>query len=194
MSDSQQNPSRPDAPVAPSCGGHAGAARLPLLIDSHCHPHFPQLGNAAEIAAEMRAGGIAGALIVATNRAEIPVVREWTREYPGVFHAALGLHPLGEDDADADEIAEWCAGEEVLAVGETGLDFFRGRETEARQRELFFRAHCGGQAGWQAAGDSHAGFCGRDSGGAEGGGGRTLSGAFCIASPATFARRGWGWR
>ena len=137
MSDNQQNPSRPDAPVAPSCDGHAGAARLPLLIDSHCHPHFPQLGDAAEITAEMRAGGIAGALIVATSRAEVPVVREWTREYPGVFHAALGLHPLGEDSADADEIAEWCADEEVLAVGETGLDFFRGRETEARQRELF---------------------------------------------------------
>ena len=109
----------------------------PPLIDSHCHPHFPQLGDADGIAAEMRAGGIVSALAVATNRAEIPVVSGLTRSHPGIFHAALGLHPLGGDSATADEIAEWCGGAEVLAVGETGLDFYRGRETEAWQRELF---------------------------------------------------------
>ena len=109
----------------------------PLLIDSHCHPHFPQLGDADAIAAEMRAGGISSALAVATSRAEVPTVLGLARDYPGVFHAALGLHPLGADSAGADEIADWCGRAEVLAVGETGLDFFRGRETEAFQRELF---------------------------------------------------------
>ena len=110
----------------------------PMLIDSHCHPHFPQLGgDAAAIAAAMRASGVVSALAVATCRAEMPTVLEWTRAHPGVFHAALGLHPLGGESADADEIAGWCGAAEVLAAGETGLDFFRGRETEAAQRELF---------------------------------------------------------
>ena len=109
----------------------------PLLIDSHCHPHFPQLGAADEVAAEMRAGGISAALAVATSRAELSTVLGLARGHGGLFHAALGLHPLGGDSAAADEIAEWCGAAEVLAVGETGLDFFRGRETEAFQRELF---------------------------------------------------------
>ena len=110
---------------------------LPSLIDSHCHPHFPQLGDIADIAADMRAQNIASALAVATSRAEVPVVSDLAKNHPGVFYAALGLHPLSGESADADEIAGWCADESVLAVGETGLDFFRGRETESAQRELF---------------------------------------------------------
>ena len=109
----------------------------PPLIDSHCHPHFPQLGDIAAVADEMRDAGVVSALAVATNRAEIPVVSELARQHPGVFHAALGLHPLSEESADADEIAQWCAQDHVLAVGETGLDFFRGRDSESQQRQLF---------------------------------------------------------
>lgn len=114
------------------------APDLPSLIDSHCHPHFPQCGDLAEVVAEMRAANIGAALAVATSRDELPVVAALPEQHPGRFHAALGLHPLGDDyAATADEIAEWCRPGHVLAVGETGLDFFRGRETEDAQRRLF---------------------------------------------------------
>ena len=111
------------------------------LIDSHCHPHFPPLGeNIAAVRAEMAKNQVAAALVVATCGSEWARIKLLAEEHPGVFYAALGVHPLsGEEGEKADEqiLAKACGSPEVLAVGETGLDFFRGRESETAQRRRF---------------------------------------------------------
>ena len=61
--------------------------------------------------------------------------------HEGVF-AALGIHPHQAAEADAtrlDELRELLADERAVAVGETGLDFYRDYAPHDRQRELFER-------------------------------------------------------
>jgi TatD DNase family protein len=63
----------------------------------------------------------------------------WRNE--GVW-AALGIHPHQAADADAerlDELRELLSDERAVAVGETGLDFFRDYAPRERQRDLFAR-------------------------------------------------------
>lgn len=115
------------------------------LIDSHCHPHFPQFaGDIAGIRAAMREHEVAAALAVATTRAEFDAVLSLATDYPGEFYAALGVHPNNNEAISSDELVAACAAAQVLAVGETGLDYFReggseGGEGSSReaQRERF---------------------------------------------------------
>ena len=61
--------------------------------------------------------------------------------HDGVF-AALGIHPHQAAEPDAtrlDELRELLADERAVAVGETGLDFYRDYAPHDRQRELFER-------------------------------------------------------
>lgn len=109
-------------------------------IDSHCHPHFPPLGENPEATrAAMRENGVSSALAVATGGAEWEKVKTLARENPGVWHAACGVHPLAEADEADDErvLIRACEDAAVLAVGETGLDFFRGKDSEKAQRRRF---------------------------------------------------------
>jgi TatD DNase family protein len=86
----------------------------------------------------MREHEVSAALAVATTHMEMEAVRGLAKQYPGIFYAACGVHPLSNDTEDDSEAAlvQACGGD-VLAVGETGLDFFRGQETEAMQRRRF---------------------------------------------------------
>ncbi|MGI9298285.1 MAG: TatD family hydrolase [Gammaproteobacteria bacterium] len=109
-------------------------------IDSHCHPHFPQLGgDFAAVLSRMRENGVSAALAVATGGGEWARVRRMARENPGVIYAACGVHPLsGADEADDESsLIRVCEDAAVLAAGETGLDFFRGKDSEIRQRRRF---------------------------------------------------------
>lgn len=91
--------------------------------------------------ADMENNGVTAALAVATNRGEWETVKRLATDHPGAFFAACGVHPLAEfSDSDGDgedDLVQACDAPEALAVGETGLDFFRGRETEAAQRRRF---------------------------------------------------------
>ena len=110
------------------------------LIDSHCHPHFLPLGdNIAAVRDDMAKNQVGKALAVATNGGEWTTVRQLARDNPGVFYAACGVHPLSDDAEHDDEqtLYNACAAPEVLAVGETGLDFFRGKESASAQRRRF---------------------------------------------------------
>ncbi len=110
------------------------------LTDSHCHPHFPPLGeDIAAVCDDMRKNNVGRALAVATCGAEWTTVQNLAREHKDMFFAACGVHPLSSEDETDDESAliNACDLEEVLAVGETGLDFFRGKDTETMQRQRF---------------------------------------------------------
>ena len=110
------------------------------LTDSHCHPHFPPLGeDIAAVCHDMRNNNVGRALAVATRGAEWMKVKALAQEHKGIFFAACGVHPLSPEDEVDDEnaLTTVCDAEEVLAVGETGLDFFRGKDTETMQRQRF---------------------------------------------------------
>ena len=110
------------------------------LVDSHCHPHFPQLADLRDsLAAQMAQNGVSGALAVATDLQQGTEVKQLAADYPGVFYAACGVHPLSDSTCEDSEesIIKCCSDKNVVAVGETGLDFFRGRDSEHKQRRRF---------------------------------------------------------
>ncbi|CDQ09242.1 Uncharacterized deoxyribonuclease HI_0454 [Acidithiobacillus ferrivorans] len=112
-----------------------------MLVDSHCHLDFEDFdADRAGILARAHAAGVQEMLIAAVVEAHWPRVQALTAEYPGVW-AAAGVHP-NEPEAETPEWEHLLAAlavDKVVAVGETGLDYFRSEGDLFWQRERFAR-------------------------------------------------------
>ena len=108
------------------------------MIDSHAHLFLCE-SEEAELLAAMEAAGVGRVLNVALDERMAPDVIASAERNPAVF-AAVGRHPndaTGFDDAAAAEIARLAAHEQVRALGETGLDFYRDTADPDDQRRAF---------------------------------------------------------
>jgi len=111
------------------------------LIDSHCHLNFPELINRIpEVLENASANDIQRMLCIATsweNKAEVLGLAEQYEE----IYAAVGLHPTteGGHEATTEELVEIGNHERVIAIGETGLDYFRSSGDLTWQHERFHR-------------------------------------------------------
>ncbi len=117
-----------------------------MFVDSHCHLSFPELaGNLDAIRAAMQEAQVDRALCICTTLEEFDDVLALARRYPN-FWASAGVHPDNEGvrEPDVDELVRLASMDRVVAVGETGLDYYRlnGRSVAdmAWQRERF-RVH-----------------------------------------------------
>jgi len=118
-----------------------------MFIDSHCHLSFPELrARLPEILAEMLTARVEQAICICTTMEEFPAVAGLAAEHQQLW-ATVGVHPDNEDVHEPD-VAELLRGAQlpkVVAIGETGLDYYRlnGRSIEHDmewQRERF-RTH-----------------------------------------------------
>jgi TatD DNase family protein len=114
------------------------------LVDSHCHLDFPELkGALPQLLERMAAAGVGWALCAGVTLERFPVVLDMARRHANIF-AAVGVHP----DTDGEEAEEptverlvaLAADRRVIAIGETGLDYFRLTGDLEWQRERF-RVH-----------------------------------------------------
>lgn len=114
-----------------------------MLVDSHCHLDFPELqADFAGVMQRMRDNGVSHALTISTTLATFPAVREVARSRPNLWCSA-GVHPDEQRDGrevTLAELLEMAADEKVVAIGETGLDYFRVEGDTDWQRERF-RVH-----------------------------------------------------
>jgi TatD DNase family protein len=117
-----------------------------MYIDSHCHLTFPDLAErTGEILQRMREAHVSHALCICTDIDEFPRVRALAEQHAPLF-ASVGVHPDNEQSRapTEDELVELASHPRVLAIGETGLDYYRlnGRSIAdmAWQRERF-RTH-----------------------------------------------------
>ena len=117
-----------------------------MYVDSHCHLSFPELaGRLAEIRAAMAAAGVDRALCICTTLDEFERVHALAMGHDN-FWCSAGVHPDEQDAAEpsVDGLRVLAARPKVVAIGETGLDYYRlaGRSVEAMewQRERF-RVH-----------------------------------------------------
>jgi len=113
-----------------------------MLIDSHCHFCFPELlADADGVLARMRAAGVAMALNISTSMDDLPKVVAFAQQHEGIF-ASVGVHPdqIEADEPDLAALVALARADKVVAIGETGLDYFRLREPLDWQRERF-RTH-----------------------------------------------------
>lgn len=115
------------------------------LFDTHCHPLWRgQDDPAAAQVARARAAGVEALLCVATDPASARASLEFARSLPDTVAASVGLHPNDAGDAERlddalAEVASLAHAGGFVAIGETGLDFFRDRAAPALQeRSLNF--------------------------------------------------------
>ena len=117
-----------------------------MYTDSHCHLNFPELlGQIGDIRAAMAQASVTRALCIATTLEAFPQVHALATDYAN-FWATVGVHPDSEDVAEPtfDDLVQRAALPRVVAIGETGLDYYRlnGRSVADMewQRERF-RVH-----------------------------------------------------
>jgi TatD DNase family protein len=113
------------------------------LIDSHTHLEMCEPPDAELVEAAYEAG-VDRIVTVGTDGASCRAALAAAEDFPQVF-AAIGRHPnsaTGFDDADLAELAALAAHEKCVAIGETGLDYYRDYAPRADQ-ERAFRAQIG---------------------------------------------------
>lgn len=113
-----------------------------MLVDSHCHLEYKGLVEDQQgVLARARAAGVGGFLSISTRQ------REWdqviaTAEREADVWASVGIHPHEADGhADLGEAALFSATENrrVIAIGETGLDYYYDHSDREMQQALFRR-------------------------------------------------------
>ncbi|MFV1992559.1 MAG: TatD family hydrolase [Acidiferrobacterales bacterium] len=100
---------------------------MSLLVDSHCHINFDPLGNEVpDVLARARDNDVGYFLCVSVNLEDYPQVNALANQYENVF-ASVGVHPNEQEGQDPDEaeLSELAKDKNVIAIGETGLDYFR---------------------------------------------------------------------
>jgi len=117
-----------------------------MFTDSHCHLTFPELvSSLPQIRQSMADAQVTRALCICTTLEEFPEVHRLALQYDN-FWASVGVHPDNEGviEPSLDDLLQRGQLPRVVAIGETGLDYYRlGERTVADmhwQRERF-RTH-----------------------------------------------------
>jgi len=117
-----------------------------VFVDSHCHLNSPELASRMpDIRAAMAAADVDRAMCICTTLDEFDAVHALALAHDN-FWCSVGVHPDEEDSREpsVDGLVALAAGPKVVAIGETGLDYFRlaGRSVAQMewQRERF-RVH-----------------------------------------------------
>ncbi|NUZ08042.1 TatD family hydrolase [Piscinibacter koreensis] len=117
-----------------------------MYVDSHCHLSYPGLADRIDaVRADMAAADVDRALCICTTLEEFEAVHALALAYDN-FWCSVGVHPDNEDvqEPTVDDLVSRAARPRVVAIGETGLDYYRldgrGVDEMAWQRERF-RVH-----------------------------------------------------
>ena len=114
-----------------------------MFVDSHCHIDFPELSiQLPALLERMRVEQVTHALCVSVNLADSPNVIKLAEDHPNLY-ASVGVHP--DHDPDGGELRQSdllnrAAHPRVVAIGETGLDYYRLGENLLWQQQRF-RTH-----------------------------------------------------
>jgi len=114
---------------------------VPTLVDSHCHLDFEPLhANLPQVLQNARDNGVGHMLCVAVTLEKFPAVCALARAHANIY-ASVGVHPNEQQGEvpSAEELARLALDEKVVAIGETGLDYYRSTGDMDWQRERFRR-------------------------------------------------------
>ena len=113
------------------------------MIDTHCHIDEEAFApDREEVIARQQASGVEAMIVPGVNAASIGSVMELCRRHPNYCYPALGLHPEDvkanwEEELAKVEAAIRAHREELVAVGEIGLDYYWDKSPKEVQQELF---------------------------------------------------------
>ena len=113
-----------------------------MLVDSHCHLNFPELSeNIQSLRLNMQEAQVGHALCVSVTLDKFPEVLNLAERFDN-FYASVGVHPDYEDieEPTVEQLVTLAQHPKVVAIGETGLDYFRLTGDLEWQR-MRFRTH-----------------------------------------------------
>jgi TatD DNase family protein len=113
-----------------------------MLIDSHCHIDFEEYaGRIPQILEEMTRNQVTHALCVCVNLADFPRVLALAESHSELF-ASVGVHPDQIEDASpkVNDLVERARHKKIVAIGETGLDYYR-QNGDLEWQKARFRTH-----------------------------------------------------
>lgn len=114
------------------------------MIDTHCHLYADQFENDIEqvISRAVRAG-LTHIFMPAINYDSLPKMDRLSSDEIS-FHKMAGIHPTDINQGTSttgQELQDYCSSDEIVAVGETGLDYYWSEEHKSEQKESL-RTHC----------------------------------------------------
>ncbi|GGB49252.1 YchF/TatD family DNA exonuclease [Shewanella inventionis] len=112
-----------------------------MLIDSHCHldrlKAAPDLASLQTIMDNAKAQGVDYLLCVNVRQQGFEAMRDKVASFENVFLSS-GVHPLDvQEGLNIDDIKRFASDPRVVAIGETGLDYFYSNDTKALQQSCF---------------------------------------------------------
>ena len=114
-----------------------------MFIDSHCHLNYKGLvEDQAAVVERARAAGVTTMLNISTRESEWDDVVGVAERHPDVW-ASVGIHPHEADahpDVDTAKLIDRAQHPRIVAIGETGLDYYYEKSDRAQQRTSF-RSH-----------------------------------------------------
>ncbi|MBX2850100.1 MAG: TatD family hydrolase, partial [Acidiferrobacterales bacterium] len=113
------------------------------IVDSHCHINFSELADRLpDILANAKLNDISHMLCVSVNLEDFPQVQALAHEYPHIF-ASVGVHPCYQDvqEPTVEQMVEIAQDDNIVAIGETGLDYFRVEDQDMTWQQERFVNH-----------------------------------------------------
>ncbi len=112
-----------------------------MLVDSHCHLNYPDLADTAGVIARAKAAGVGLMQTISTRRSDFAAVKALAEAHAEIY-CSIGIHPHEaephEDISEAELLTE-ANHPRVIAIGETGLDYYYEHSPRAAQKTLFRR-------------------------------------------------------
>ncbi|MCL4164573.1 UNVERIFIED_CONTAM: hypothetical protein GTU68_005911, partial [Idotea baltica] len=110
------------------------------IVDSHCHINFSELAERLpDILSNAKLNDISHMLCVSVNLEDFPQVLALAQEHSNIF-ASVGVHPCYQDvqDPTTEQLVSIAQNPRIVAIGETGLDYFRVEDQDMTwQRDRF---------------------------------------------------------
>ena len=110
-----------------------------MLIDSHCHLHFPGLvEDVKRVIDTAKEASVKYLITISTQLPQVSDIQNLIETYPAVF-GTTGVHPCDAyQDAELyDVLLEQAKHPKIVGFGETGLDYFHKTVSESVQQECF---------------------------------------------------------
>ncbi len=109
-----------------------------MLVDSHCHlDRIESDQSVDELLNHARSRGVEHFLCVSVDLDQFPGMMEKIAGKENVY-ASCGVHPLNQEHTfERAQLLEGCSRQDIVAVGETGLDYFYAPESKALQLDAF---------------------------------------------------------
>jgi TatD DNase family protein len=126
-----------------------------MIFDTHCHAYWKGLqGRLSEMRSRMEAENVVRSVQVGTDRETNERALSLARSWGNNTWCTAAMHPSSCQDMNQDSVREWTDRlkgfirrnrDKIVAVGETGLDYFhtmkRKRAVQKQTQQAFFIAH-----------------------------------------------------